>query len=226
MELNVERKCACAECGHEIAYLESQAGTIVECPSCHEKSQLPEKLGLLQAKGPPLPQFRVCDFCGAQINFLDPSCSTCEARDKRRRILTPVAAIAFIGALAIAGVLTYKKSKPSPVVTPNPTPHMYLAQPVAKAPKSTSDLQASHFVLERTRGDTLATAVGDILNNSDNVHHQIRAEVDLLDKNGAKVGTVSDSFVDLGANQTWHFVANVTDTNAMSIRFAGIKEDL
>ncbi|HZV33594.1 MAG TPA: FxLYD domain-containing protein [Verrucomicrobiae bacterium] len=227
MELSVEYKCACANCGHVIEYRDSEAGKTVQCPKCGEKSQLPEpeKLGLLEMKGPPVPQFKNCEVCGSQMKFLDFFCPVCEARRKRGILFKRIGIAASAVFLAIAGATAYEKFKPKPVVPPPPPAHMFIATAVPMAPRSTNDLQASHFILEKAHGDSFSTAVGDIKNISQNVHHRIRAEVDLLDKNGVKIGSVSDYFVDLGANQSWHFVANVNDTNAMSVRFAGIKED-
>jgi hypothetical protein len=62
-------------------------------------------------------------------------------------------------------------------------------------------------------------------NDSDNVHTGLKATLDLLDKNGAKIGTASDYFTELGPHQTWHFLVTVPETNALSARFADIKED-
>jgi DNA-directed RNA polymerase subunit RPC12/RpoP len=227
MELNVQHKCACADCGHIIEYSSNEAGKTIACPKCGEKSQLPEpeKLGLLEAKGPPLPQFKKCEVCGAQIKFFDPFCPICETNRRKRVLLKRIAITASLVFIAVVGVTVRQLTKPRVVFTPQPPGHMFMAAAVPKPPKSTNDLQPGRFVLERAHGETLATAVGDIKNTSDNVHHQIRADLDLLDKTGAKIGTASDYFVDLGAHQTWHFVVNVTETNAMSVRFAGFKED-
>ncbi|MDB6020961.1 MAG: hypothetical protein JWQ04_818, partial [Pedosphaera sp.] len=103
--------------------------------------------------------------------------------------------------------------------------HILLAQPRAKLPKSTNDLKFHGFTLEKKRGSDLMTAVGDIQNVSENVHLRIQVDLDLLDKTGAKIGTVSDYCTELAANQSWHFLAAVTDPNAMSVRFARLKED-
>ena len=101
---------------------------------------------------------------------------------------------------------------------------MFIAEPTVRMPRSTNDLRASGLALVRNRGETDAIAICDILNDSESIHSHLRADLDLLDKNGAKIGTVSDYFVNLGAHQTWHFVAAVNNTNAVNVKVRNIKD--
>jgi DNA-directed RNA polymerase subunit RPC12/RpoP len=225
MELQTDCKCECASCGEVIEYRSTQVGEVVQCPKCGAKSLLPTpvQLMMLEFLGPPAPEFKPCETCGRLVKFWDPACAVCEKESRKKLLRKRIAiGVSVLSLIVIAGVVWHlNKPKPAP---PGPA-RMFIAQPQARLPKSTKDLRPIDFTLSRQHGEATAVAVGDIRNDSLNVHHHVRADVDLLDRNGAKIGTVSDYFVDLGANQTWHFVVQVTDTNAMSIRFAGFKED-
>ncbi len=241
MELVTFYKCACANCGAEIEYLANQSGQVVVCPKCKEKSLLPEapKLALIELHGPPTPEFRNCPDCGAQLQFWSRSCPSCEAARKRKRLqLQIAAAVSGIVVLALTALVVRHFTKPAPAsdqiyLTVLPATNlpsatdgqMILEQPRPRLPKSTNDLRPSGFVLEKRRGSDLVMAVGDILNDSENLHTGLRADIDLLDRKGQKIGTVSDYSAQLGAHQSWHIIATVTETNALSVRFAGITEE-
>ena len=78
-------------------------------------------------------------------------------------------------------------------------PQIIMEQPHPRMPKSTNDLRPGRFVLQQSRGSDLVIAVGDIENISDNTHTGMKADLDLLDKTGANIGTVSDWFHCIGA---------------------------
>ena len=228
MELTTYYKCACANCGEVIDYTSAQAGQVIACPKCKEQSRLPEpdKLMLVGLSGPPTPEFKNCAVCGAQMPFFEPLCAPCEAARKRKLLLLWLTISAsLLVLLAIGGWFLRQHIKARDAAAAAAAPRILLAQPRPQMPKSINDLRAVRFTLEKKRGSDLVLAVGDVENVSDNLHTHLQADVDLLDKTGAKIGTVSDYSTELGAHQTWHIVATVTQTNAMSVRFAGIKEE-
>ena len=98
------------------------------------------------------------------------------------------------------------------------------AAPGPALPKSPDDLHPGKFTLEK-KANGLVIAVGDIENVSGNVHTGLRADVDLLDKDGVKIGTVTDYVTALAAHQTWHFLTPINNANAVTIKFAHITED-
>src|SRR6202012_791862 len=137
-----------ANCGEVIDYRASQAGQVVECPKCKEKSQLPEpdKLGMLQKAGPPTPEFRNCEVCGTQLKFAASSCPACDAAVRNKRRLTVVAVI--VGAIVVlvtAGLVTRSMMLTAArqrriVQAAAPAPRIIIEQPRARGPKSIKDL--------------------------------------------------------------------------------------
>ena len=191
---------------------------------------------MIEVEGPPIPPFKDCPTCGRQMKFLDPWCSVCETARKRKLLGLQIVVSASMILLLCAGWLVTRHTAKtaaaqarilakSEKATAPTGPRILMEQPRIKALKSTNDLRPGRFILEQRRGSDLIIAVGDIENISENVHLRLRADLDLLDKSGAKIGTVSDYFTELGPHQNWHFNATVTQTNALSLRFAGIKED-
>jgi hypothetical protein len=219
MEITTYSQCACANCGHVIEFLPTRAGEIVECPKCGEKSRLPEveKLGIIEVQGPAIPDSKTCPVCGKEIRFYAGKCVYCEER-RQRKVRCIIGAATGVFVLLLAGVIVFwpRPRETVPVVT--------YEQPTPRLPKSINDLRPSHFGLEQKHGSDLVLAVGDIVNDSENHHSNLRADADLLDKAGTTIGTVSDICTELGPHQTWHFVATVTKTNAMSVHFSVITE--
>ncbi|HEX3799837.1 MAG TPA: FxLYD domain-containing protein [Verrucomicrobiae bacterium] len=248
MYLVTDNKCTCANCNAVIDYYTSQVGQIVECPACGEKSRLPAPIQLivLHPEGPPVPEFRNCEICGSQMQFWSRHCALCEAaRRRRRRNIQILIGSAAIVILALAGLAVQRFAKPEPVqavalppakpldltihaATNIPTAtgsHMLIEQPRPRLPKSTNDFRPGIFVLEKRRGSDLVMAVGDLQNDSEYTRTSIRIDLDLLDKFGKRIGTVSDYFTQLGPHQSGHFLATVNDPLALSVRLAYISED-
>ena len=223
-------KCACAHCGEIIEFFASRAGQTVQCPQCREKSQLPEpeKLAMVEVQGPPLPTTKLCPVCGAEMKFLEKHCVHCEALRRRQilrfRLTGAAALIVVAGGISYALLRGHEASHAVATIAVAKPVVSVLPQPVVTRPKSINDLKPGQFTLEQGRGSDLVMAVGDILNDSGNAHYALRADVELLDENGTKIGTATDYSAQLGPNQTWHFVAQVKDANVKSVRFASIKE--
>ena len=234
LEITTYCKCACGNCGEVIEYLANHAGRTVKCPTCKDESILPEpaKLVVMQVCGPPTPEYKNCGTCGTQMQFWTLACPTCEANRKNKILMTWIAICASIlGAGAVAGVVVFHRVKVAEVRAREPMAiipkesRILFEQPEARLPKSTNDLQPGRFYIEKWRGSDLMVAVGDIANVSGNLHRNLRADLDVLDRSGAKIGSVNDYFTELPPHQSWHFVATVTQTNAVSVRFVGIKEE-
>jgi hypothetical protein len=226
-------------------YCSTQAGQAVECPNCKEQSLLPEpeKLAVIETHGPPAPKAKICPACGTEVNFWKIKCPVCEDRRKTIRMLVNVLACIPVAVLVVGLALLVRhigkdletvraNTAPQPVKPPPeiakailPAPHILIEQPRSRLPKSTNDLRAGTFMLERRRGSDLILAVGDIENASDHFHGQLKASVDVLDKSGVKIGEVSDFVTLLGPHQSWHFLSTVTETNAAGLKLARLTED-
>jgi predicted nucleic acid-binding Zn ribbon protein len=202
-------------------------GSVVQCAHCGEKSQLPEPQAFevedgdeAEAKAPAR-----CLVCGVRVKVGETVCDTCQSARKNKQlrawIAWSVVGVTVIGVGAF-GAWKWVQSRRQPADLPVKT---LLAQPPPMFPKSIANLRPGRFSLEKRRGSDLLVAVGDIENISQNAHSHIRADVEVFDKSNTKIGVVSDYSVILGAYQTWHFIAQVPQTNAFSVRFAGLKED-
>jgi hypothetical protein len=234
LEITTYCKCACANCGKVIEYLASKGGQVVVCPQCEEESVLPEpeKLIVLEICGPPPPEYKKCPTCATQTQFWARLCPTCEATHRRRTLIGRIvlASLAVV-AVVVAGlganyhVKAVEAEKELAARTIPATSRILFEQPHPRLPKSPKDLLPGRFYLESRRDSDLILAVGDILNDSENVHTRLRADLDVLDKTGAKIGSVSDYLTEIGPHESWHFLATVTQTNARSVRFAALKED-
>jgi hypothetical protein len=86
------------------------------------------------------------------------------------------------------------------------------------------DFKIGAFGLESKRDSDVVVAAGDISNVSLNVYLHIKADADLLDARGVKIGAVSDEINGLPPDKTWRFIATVKDPRAKSVRFASLKE--
>lgn len=232
MEITTFFKCSCGHCGQIIEYMAREAGKIVTCPQCKEKSQLPEAdtLQMLGLQGPPIPDTKNCPACGREMQFLAAACSNCQGlRKKKLRHVGSLVAIAIV-VLPVVVWLCLRHSKPAEASTETATNSakagtMVIEQPRVKQPKSINDLKPGRFSLEQKRGSDFVMAVGDIENISENVHHGLKVDLDLLDATGAKIGAITDYSTQLGPHQSWHIVGQVTNPKVTSVKFATIKED-
>lgn len=227
MEQTPQLKCACGTCGGIIEYLPQMAGQIIECPACKEKSRLPGRSPFevtAHEEPPPVAPPRLCPVCGANMAPFGSTCETCAG--KRRRNLKLIVGVASamvvlsIGWLILRQFYTPKKQQQQ---LP-PAGHMVLQQPRVKTPKSMKDFKISAFGLESKRGSDLVLAAGDIKNISANLYLHMKADADLLDARGVKIGTVSDEINELRPDMTWHFLVTVKNARAKSVRFASLKE--
>jgi hypothetical protein len=226
-------QCTCATCGQVIEYRANQAGLIINCPKCDEKSQLPsipaapEPDAFFYSPPPDIPEFKECPICRTRLDLAAKSCSACdeETRRKKRAKLFIIIGISSFAALCVIGVagfflMRFFARQPKPVSGG----HIYFEQAVPRGAKSIKDLFPGKFVLEKKRGSDLLIGVGDVSNISEYMHFDIKIDLDVLDKNGAKIGTVNDYCSVLAPHGVWHVIATVDKPGAMSVRFGKLSE--
>ena len=233
-------KCACAHCGGVISYAAADAGRIVQCARCGEKSQLPAESKDLELRPlAPLDEkpAKKCPFCGFRMLPEEEEGSWCaeELRKTRRRkyLVASVGGVTAIATIAVGWSLWMRHAKHraetlnGPALTPAAAfSKAPLVQPPTHPAKSIGNLKIGKFFLETDqKGKGPAVATGKILNDSDNMHFGVKVDLDVLDAAGAKIGSVSDMITQLGPRDNWNFIAAVTNANAASVRFAAIKED-
>jgi DNA-directed RNA polymerase subunit RPC12/RpoP len=219
-------KGACTNCGTHFEFPESAAGEIIPCPHCKLKTKLiPER-----------------DEPAEEGETAAP-----EPAVKRPNV--PLLAIGGVAVLVIVciGVVLFMKrggqsaatptpSKPD-VVTSNSLPPRSLPTnttpasnapppvPAVKAPKSLSDLKVGTIQFEKTKGSSLVYAVGTLRNESDYQRFGVTLELDLLNKDGKKVGTAKDYKDVLEPRKDWQFHALVVVPKAVSATVSSIRED-
>jgi hypothetical protein len=181
-----------------------------------------------------------CKVCGAMFPAVERSCPACARRQRLAWIWVAIA-VALVAGSGYGIIKLRERWDPTrfawPPLKPGAPntisaglvePKIIIMAPVPAKPAlpatPANDLYASRFALERQRGSDFAVAVGDVENISTNVYSDLTASMDVFNRAGAKIGTVSDSISYLGPHATWHIVAGTTDTNAVSIRFTGFKQ--
>ena len=100
-----------------------------------------------------------------------------------------------------------------------------LPQPRVKTPKSLNDLKIGSFSVEKRRDSDMRVITGDIENTSENLHRNIRIELELHDAQGLKLGSLDSFIAELGPRATWHVLASTLNPRAASVKMSGIKED-
>ncbi len=230
--------CFCSACGKTVYYLPGQGGTVVQCPQCHSPTQLPAAPktkpgpGLMKPGVLPFTQ-KKCPDCGGAVNS-DSSCPACLTKQQQNRkyiVLAGALIVVLIAGVVFAVMRTHKiaraKETAAAAAASNSGPgHIFILTAPANDPsRATNDLWPRHFVLERRRGSDFAVAVGDVENLSQRIRYGLKVDIELLDRNGHKIGTVNDTITHLAPNAVWHVIASTSDTNAINARFAGIKEN-
>jgi ssDNA-binding Zn-finger/Zn-ribbon topoisomerase 1 len=244
VELSTYTQCACASCGNVIDYRAGRAGEVITCPKCGVQSVLPEarKLEMIERLGPPIPEIKKCEACKHDLPFSGGECPNCEQSNTSRRTRRrAVAAVSFAGLVVVVAVWvslavfhhpkkaaarSYGNSAPGAdgLSLPHSGSMLIIEQPKTPA-KYGGGLIAGKFFVEQKRGSDLIIAVGEIQNDSEKVHRGLRVDVDLFNRSGVRVGTVSDYMTELAPHQNWHFLSQVQNTNACVARLAQITEN-
>jgi predicted nucleic acid-binding Zn ribbon protein len=231
-------QCACANCGEVIAYARADIGSAVECPKCHEKSQLPEPTPVFSNPIEPgafepeeeleaaRKRVRFCGVCRAPIPEGQLDCGVCKLlrRARKRRIAILIFTLTTMTAVA---VFDYKHQKRADNPGQLPDPKGPLPRPNVNAPISTNELNVISLTLRESRQLNEATvllAVGDVKNDSDRSHFDLKLDLDLLDASGTKIDSLPVYMNNLVPHGNWHFAEMVTNTQVKRIRFAGLTE--
>ncbi len=199
-------KCPCERCGNRIEFPEAALGKVVNCPHCGQPTRL--QTGQTPAAAAP----------------------------KR----SPIPAILFGGlvVLACAGAGAFlllhrgkhEANLPAPLATETPANPAADAKSAAapippKRKKAIEDLKTGDIQLDKAAGSSLVYAVGTMTNDSDFQRFGVRIELDVLNSQGAKIGTAKDYAQLLEPRHEWKFRALLLNPKAASARVASIKEE-
>jgi hypothetical protein len=139
-----------------------------------------------------------------------------------KRLLIAGAAIIVVGAVILLPRLRHRQPEPSPVAAAEVP--ATLPQPAVKRPKTLSDLKIGAFSLQTQRDTDVRIVSGDIQNESENLHRDIKIELDLHDAQGLKIGSVDAFIKELGPHAIWHVLAKTSEPRAATVRVVGLRE--
>ena len=230
-------QCACANCGEVIAYARADIGQAIECPKCGEKSELPQPDRVFVNSVEPEPfqpgegpdaarnRLRICGECRRPIPLGKIDCTVCKLRRLRQKLVVWASltiAIAVVG----GGVWLVVQHKYSDKVKPRGTTAM-TGQPGSKAPVPTGELNVTGLALQESRQlspNIVLLAVGNVRNDSDREHFDLKLDLDLLDAAGTKIDSLSVYQTYLPPRGNWRVSEMVTNSQVKGIRFAGLAE--
>ena len=93
-----------------------------------------------------------------------------------------------------------------------------------KKPKTLSNLKIGAFSLQNQSNSDVRIVSGDIQNESENLHRNIKVELDLHDAQGLKIGSLDAFIKELGPHAIWHVLAKTSEPRAATVRVVGLRE--
>jgi hypothetical protein len=162
-----------------------------------------------------------CPLCGqpTELNLPAPP---------RERSPVPVKAIIFVtlavlilgaGMVGINQALKRAKRLQAAQTPAPPAPRLK-----ATGPFASQEFQASPVVITQVPGRTIVYAVGTLTNFAARPRFEVKAEMDLFDETGAKLGVASDYQKLIEPGDRWEFKALVVDKRARTAQLTAIRE--
>jgi len=111
-----------------------------------------------------------------------------------------------------------EKTPPSAVSSSNAEP------PAVNREKSLDDLKVGSIAIERTPGTKIIYATGTLTNDSTFQRFGVTVELDVLDRNGQKLGAARDYKNIIEPHQSWKFRAMVIEAKAKAARVSSVNE--
>src|SRR5258706_5632585 len=227
MKKSSQLRCTCVHCDQFIEYSPSEIGQIAECTHCQQKSLLPPAP---TPPPPPLPA-TAASAQGGSPSAAAPRRPAPRPSNRRQNPVGPnstklllivAAAIIVIGAVILLPRLRHRQPDPLPVVAAESVGP--LPQPKIKRPKSLNDLKIGSFSLQTQRDSEVRIVFGDIHNDSETVHRDVKVDLDLHDAQGLKIGSLDAFIKELGPHAIWHVLAKTSEPRAATVRVVGLRE--
>lgn len=222
MRKSAQLRCSCVHCDQFIEYSPEEVGQIAECPSCKQKSLLPPA----PEPAPPPPE---------EPEFTPHPAPRARSYSPRPRPSRPAAApkiwivLGAVLVLVLGGVLALRfLKKPAPTETTPPivsqAPPGPIPQPKVKRARSLNDLKIGTFTIQPQRDSEVRIVSGDIENDSESLHRNLKVELDLHDSQGLKVASLEAFVTELVPHGVWHVLTQTTEARAASVRVVGLRE--
>ena len=188
-------KAACTFCGGKIEFPAGAEGMTVECPHCHQQTELrPVKQASRNVFG--LVIFTIVGIAATVgvLVFLK--------MEKRPKAVSPPPTVA-------------PKSHAAPGVAEAPRPKSL----------ADLKLQGNVSVEKAKGGSRLTYAIGTLKNDSEYQRYGVKLDVDLFDQAGNKLPTQANDYVQtLEPHKNWNFRALVLDAKAVTAKVASVTE--
>ena len=95
---------------------------------------------------------------------------------------------------------------------------------VANDTRELNEFQIGTITLKKAENGGLVHAVGTVKNETDRQRFGVKITLDLLDTEGAKIGSASDYLAILEPHQDWQFRALLTEPKAVKAKLTNIEE--
>jgi hypothetical protein len=212
-ETQLHSKCLCRQCGGHIEFPSQGVGMWIHCPHCGEKTQL--------VAPPPIPS----------VTSTAPVPR--KPKSSRRTLFIVVGIIAGLVIVGVGAVLLigfkieqHREARRAVVIHQVPPPSdatpKVEQQPDADLWKG---LKPSGVSIESSPKSRLVYAVGTIKNNTDKQRFGVKVTLDILDKQGEKLGTTTDYTQFIDAHKDWSFKALVAYPKAKTAKVTAISEE-
>lgn len=170
-----------------------------------------------------------CPHCGQDTEMMLET-PKIESGVPKRLLAVSLLAIVILGVGLVASMLALKRAR-SMVRKANSSSDV-TAKPQGPVKTSviafviqTNDFYLSAAALQKPAGAPLPLATGVLSNGLSRPRLGVQVSFDVLNAAGQKVGTTMDSAARLEPLGSWQFQAPLLQTNAASVRFAGIREE-
>ncbi len=223
-------KCTCKNCGGHIEFPLSGLGQVTPCPHCGLSMELTlDPMVLAAIAGG---DGRYCAKCSGTLDP-DGSCSDCKASRHRRNFALLAATISVMAVALIFISLNMMKNMKAAKNGPA-AQALLRTNGSGTKPQRTAvsgppadpwhGLKAGPIIIDKTGGSRLIYAVGTVSNESDHQRFGVKVELDLLNPQGQKIGTATDSTPYIDPGKSWKFKAMVFDPKAVTAQLISVTE--
>ncbi|TAL01523.1 MAG: hypothetical protein EPO07_08225 [Verrucomicrobia bacterium] len=162
-----------------------------------------------------------CTLCGQETELILFVPETAPALPRKAILFTVVAIVILVGGL-IAAQLAVKRARRLTGQIEGTVKPGGAGQPAN--PFAGAGFAAGDTALEKAGSGSLVYAVGSVTNLTDRRRFGVKVELDLMDRDGKKIGTAKDYRDTLEPRAAWRFKAMVMEARTESARLTSIAE--
>lgn len=163
-----------------------------------------------------------CPHCGAQTK-LDPT-ETLPGTPRSKVGIIAGSILVILALVATAMALYFFKMRKVPDRGSIPVITTGTNAAVEKYSLELHEFQIGPISLKKAENGGLVHAVGTVKNDTDRQRFGVKITLDLLNAEGAKIGSASDYLAILEPHQDWQFKALLTEPKAVAAKLTNIEE--